>query len=357
LAKLIKVRSITLTRAEGRHEEVGKPITLQKGQHPDMWAAADKVLYGWSTTAPKEGGYDKCDFVIEYDDGEKYTGRYDLYHHSIEFPNLSKHVYDFVRFTSGKYKGALTQEEYDKFKEQEHFKKLAPEFAKFLDKYEIGAYNLASMKADTKLQHRGKDPEAIKVAERLGLSFDGMQDHQFQFTVQRGQKGAKGITFYVKDLNKVEERLKEKLKDFGLSAQTEPGELDLSKGHMMEIPVGKKFPLQAASLNRLGDYKIIQTHDDGDLTVKAGGKQYIVATSGEVYVHTGHLAKKGGNGSNDPGFQMKSLPDEPKRRPKQEGDLELIPDSPEFVAQTVAQSGWREKLDEEFNAAVERTRR
>ena len=344
LAKLIKVRSITLTRAEGRHEEVGKPITLLKGQHPDMWAAADKVLYGWSTTAPKEGGYDKCDFVIEYDDGEKYTGRFDLYHHSIEFPNLSKHVYDFVRFTSGKYKGALTQEEYDKFKEQEHFKKLAPEFAKFLDKYEIGAYNLAGLKANTKLQHRGKDPEAIKVAERFGLSFDGMQDHQYQFTVQEGPKGAKGITFYVKNLSEIEGRLKEKLEQFGLSTQTLP-------------PSGKMPAVQRAALQKLGNFTIIHTHDDGDLTVRAGDKQYIVATSGEVYVHTGHLAKKGGNGSNDPGFQMKSLPDEPKRRPKQEGDLELIPDSPEFVAQTVAQSGWREKLDEEFNAAVERTRR
>lgn len=697
---------------------------LHKWQHPDIWVAADKVLFDWSATAPKDGGYHKCDFVVEYEDGEKYTGRFDLYYHSVEYPNLAKHMFDFVRFTSGKYKGALAQEEYDRFKEHAHFKKLAPEFAKFLDKYEIGAYNLTSFKAkveekekgwkdfykdnrvqatidsinyrivhrnvseseqqrlhdslktdfkdlvdyqnlqswgfasgllaqneaqhlyrlyggeapsadkwdklslaekvaatrmadellgvklkksgysprtlpdiakdvpllsQTKLQHRGTDPEAIKVAERFGLSFDGMQAHQYQFTVQR-PPGAKGITFYVKRLSDVEGRLKEKLKDFDISTQkkgaylggwkptdpaiytdfglrslfivqvlpwpeekgerfqvkyathdrsmgsvrakivdtslvdwdfprpprlpdyhkvgtehyyhytnlyrdihdlinnqakvlhkhvldktvsdlkkhrgwkqleqrglTGPGKIDLSKGKMIEIPVGGKFPLQNAALRRLGEYKIIHTHDDGDLTVLVGGKQYIVATTGEVYVHTGHLARKGGNGDRDDDFQIKTgdpiprfykdkeyigvkvnypfrqlpvddpykvksiyikqfrgrpynvfefseyhdytpeqwqklvkqleadaskfnmelinergyaylvpkwthqkssqtYPDEPKRRPKQEGDLELIPDSPEFVAQTVQDSGWRERLDEEFQAAIERTR-
>ena len=658
MAKLIKVRSITLTRAEGRHGEVDKPITLHKGQHPDIWAAADKVLFGWSTTAPKEGGYHKCDFVVEYEDGEKYTGRFDLYHYSIEYPHLAEHMYDFVRFTSGKYKGALTQEEYDRFKEREHFKKLAPEFAKFLDKYEIGAYNLTRPKVDTRLQHRGKDTKAIKVAERLGLSFDGFQSdaagkRRYQFTVQKGPLEAQGITFYVENLSEVEGRLKEKFKEFGLgkSAQTAgikpkrddvsvdswverdrigiwvtnrrtqktvaqwwdeeahamfeagffkpatftssgelggpefinsvldylvemdviegekpkvsslpqtkgaylggwkptdlavysdfglrslyivqvipwpeekgerfhgkyvthdrsmgsvrakivdtslvdwdfeyavlipeyrevgsehyydytnlypdihdlinrqarilrkdvldktvadlkkhpgwkqleqrgltgPGKLDLSKGKMREIPLTPKTSLQRAALQRLGEYKIIHEHDDGDLTVKVGDKQYIVATTGEVFVQTGHMARKGGNGHNDEEFQLKSIPseslelpvsfttkeqwekwraniidsiyerdkghrwtraqlegfsawqlhnvdkfishgvvkydkqpqtEEPKRRPKQEGDLELIPDSPEFVAQTVQDSGWRERLDQEFNAAIERT--
>jgi hypothetical protein len=535
-------------------------------------------------------------------------------------------MYDFVRFTAGKYKGALAQEEYDSFKEQAHFKKLAPEFAKFLESYEIGTYNLTGLKpmaqataekgwkdfykdnrvqamidstnyrlkarnvseedqkrlheslktpwkdlveyqnlqswgfisglltkgeaemlyhiyggdapspekwdklslaekvtatkmadellsvklkkagysprtlpeiakdvpllsAQTKIPHRGTDPEAIKVAERLGLSFDGMQGDNYQFTVQRGPKGAEGITFYVEDLSQVEGRLKEKLEQFGLSSQTKP----------------RKFPLQEASLKRLGDYKIIQEHDDGDLTIQVGNQMYVVTTDGEVFVHyTASEALKKilddkGNGSGfnmqtvphrkedrvrigdlksgdrfqfykdpevfviteppreytswgkmahykaeeggkpekasvevwvfryDPefmarcrrsaktsvdqiempdsfttkeqwekwradvidriyqkdkghrwtkaqleGFSVHELhnihnfisrgksaqnyPDEPERRPKQEGDLELLPDSPEFVAQTVQESGWRERLDQEFEAAVGRTR-
>ncbi|MBU0847580.1 hypothetical protein KKH23_10380, partial [Patescibacteria group bacterium] len=87
-------------------------------------------------------------------------------------------------------------------------------------------------------KHRGTDPEAIKVADRLGLSFDGFQFDRkrrlYQFTVQTGPPGAEGITFYVEDLSKVEERLGEKLKEFNLQAKT----LDLSKGTMLKVPFG-----------------------------------------------------------------------------------------------------------------------
>ncbi len=58
------------------------------------------------------------------------------------------------------------------------------------------------------------DPKEI--ARKLGLTFDGMQNEYYQFTVVEGPEEAKDITFYVTDLSQVEARLKEKLKEFGI---------------------------------------------------------------------------------------------------------------------------------------------
>ena len=66
------------------------------------------------------------------------------------------------------------------------------------------------------ITHRGADPEAIAAGEKLGLSFDGMMARQYQFTVQRGPAGSQGITFYVKRLSNVRQRLLEKFTEFGI---------------------------------------------------------------------------------------------------------------------------------------------
>ena len=71
------------------------------------------------------------------------------------------------------------------------------------------------------MKHRGTDPEAIKVADDLGLAFDGMmfdfyeKNSWYQFTIAPGQPG-EGITFYVRELKQVKTRLNEKLREFGL---------------------------------------------------------------------------------------------------------------------------------------------
>ncbi len=82
----ILVSTITITRAEGLVEECDKPETVHS------WEAADRLLLDWSVTAPKNGGYDKCDFELVFADGETYSGRYDLMHHSKEVPHLAGHV-------------------------------------------------------------------------------------------------------------------------------------------------------------------------------------------------------------------------------------------------------------------------
>ncbi len=70
--------------------------------------------------------------------------------------------------------------------------------------------------------HRGTDPEAIKVAEQNGLSFDGIQEgfedipSQYTFTVQRGVPKIVGATFYVDKLADVPVKLSEKMIEFGV---------------------------------------------------------------------------------------------------------------------------------------------
>lgn len=126
--KVIKLKSITLTRGEGPAEECGKPKTVFS------WREADSVLRQWSETAPECNGYDKVDFTITYEDGETYKGRYDLKHHRCETPDLAKHVRGFVSFHAGKQKPAwMTDEEY-----QRYVSKMKPEFEHFLEHYEIG---------------------------------------------------------------------------------------------------------------------------------------------------------------------------------------------------------------------------
>jgi len=131
---MIRAKSIVLTRAEGPAAECDKPLKVSS------WTDADRVLRQWSETAPKDcRTYDKCDFVITYEDGETYEGRYDLKHWTCEYPNLGKHVRNFVAFHAGQYKPAwMSEEQYREYLETPYFKKMRSEFGHFLESYEIG---------------------------------------------------------------------------------------------------------------------------------------------------------------------------------------------------------------------------
>jgi len=84
------------------------------------------------------------------------------------------------------------------------------------------------------IEHRGKDPEAIQVAEHYGLSFDGMQDYLYQFTVRRGPAAARNITFYIRNLSDaaVLRRLKEKYVQFGVPYYPKGGQA----AHLLSHP-------------------------------------------------------------------------------------------------------------------------
>lgn len=100
----VPVASIKLHRAEGPHE------LLRNGlgeAHMASFREADRVLSGWGYSAPKEGGYDKVDFTVTWADGNTYKGRYDLHYpgrpndEGRTYPDLAKHIRDFVTFSTG----------------------------------------------------------------------------------------------------------------------------------------------------------------------------------------------------------------------------------------------------------------
>jgi hypothetical protein len=64
---------------------------------------------------------------------------------------------------------------------------------------------------------------------------------------------------------------------------------------IMEYKEGR-FPAQDKSLATIRSFatpmNILQVHDDGDLTIEAGGKRYVVTIEGGIFAATG-LDKKG----------------------------------------------------------------
>ncbi len=105
---MICAKRITIERAEGYVDECVR-VTIEPGHgHGDLWDAANRILLLWSLTAPRERGYDKCDFRVEYEDGEVYEGRYDLHHWTREtdegtpFPDLAEHMRNWLRHWVGK---------------------------------------------------------------------------------------------------------------------------------------------------------------------------------------------------------------------------------------------------------------
>lgn len=114
-----KATQITITRAEGPSALCRKPKTFEG---PDCWTAARKWLFSQSTTFPKEGGYDKHDFVVTFADGETYEGRLDCKHPTCSDPglNVGAHMLSFLRFYAGEYcPPHMTRERYEQFLAQQ----------------------------------------------------------------------------------------------------------------------------------------------------------------------------------------------------------------------------------------------
>lgn len=91
----IKPKRIEIIRVEGPSNLCGKVQTATS------WAEADFILRMNSSTAPKNGGYDKHDFRVTFEDGATYSGRYDLMHWEVARPDLAGHVRAFIRYLAG----------------------------------------------------------------------------------------------------------------------------------------------------------------------------------------------------------------------------------------------------------------
>lgn len=95
------VKEVHLLRAEGSGDTNNKYIL-------PSYEAANALLSEWSKTAPSGGGYDKCDFMVVFNDEEstEYNGTYGLRHFSCKQEegdsiNLSKRIRDFCEFSAG----------------------------------------------------------------------------------------------------------------------------------------------------------------------------------------------------------------------------------------------------------------
>ena len=95
-ASKIAIKTIVVTRAEGPFDACGRPAECS------TFEQANRILKTWSATAPANGGYDKCDFAIEFQDGFLYEGRYDLYHSSVKAADVGEHVRSLALFYTGR---------------------------------------------------------------------------------------------------------------------------------------------------------------------------------------------------------------------------------------------------------------
>lgn len=90
---------IEVERCEGPIAECSRiPTTVR------TFREANDVLRRWALSAPAMGGYDKCAFVVDYGNGDTYSGRFDLKreHLSGSFL-LEDQMRSMVRFMSGEH--------------------------------------------------------------------------------------------------------------------------------------------------------------------------------------------------------------------------------------------------------------
>lgn len=107
-AALVTVRipavSIHLHRGEGpRTPDVTHLGTDPWAGNLTVWQRANHTLWRWAYSAPKSGGYDKCDVTVTWANGETYEARMDIKHPSCSGNDLdvAAHIRQHVGFYSG----------------------------------------------------------------------------------------------------------------------------------------------------------------------------------------------------------------------------------------------------------------
>ena len=132
----VKIAKVVVVRGEGPSNECNKP---KEFVGVDAMFDAQMQMQKWSYTAPKNGGYDKCDFTITFEDGYVYKGRYDLTGsgRDSDEDSIRTHVIRHVEFIAGKRRPShLNDQQYAGImKRYEHMKDDA---VKFLEKASAG---------------------------------------------------------------------------------------------------------------------------------------------------------------------------------------------------------------------------
>ena len=86
----IKIKSITIHRAEGPTRDCVKKV------YNTLMEAEKRILD--IRRSINHDGYDKCDFVIEFEDGNIYQGRYDAHSMKKSDYTLTEHVKSNLEF-------------------------------------------------------------------------------------------------------------------------------------------------------------------------------------------------------------------------------------------------------------------
>ncbi len=112
----VQVKFIIIDRAEGPKDKCGLRTCAS-------FAEANAYLKSiCDEHDPKRGGADKCDFRLQYADGEEYLGHYGVAHphsRSHEKPDLGAHARFHLEFNAGLNKPKhLTDDEYDTFRQR-----------------------------------------------------------------------------------------------------------------------------------------------------------------------------------------------------------------------------------------------
>lgn len=125
----IKIKEITITRAEGISCECGKKHVVSSFED------SERILNYMSRTAPKSG-YDVVDFIATFADGETYTGSYNLKYERTE--TIAEQMKSVLNWYAGLTENPhCGQAQYEVFMARQSPAEIA-EAKAFLDTYQIG---------------------------------------------------------------------------------------------------------------------------------------------------------------------------------------------------------------------------
>jgi hypothetical protein len=172
----VPTKRITITWTESANVPEGTSF-----EGSTCWRDANEAILRIAKDAPKGGAYDKTGFEIEWADGRDYEGRIDVTHDMSRLPApLTKHVFDFNTFASGRRRPAhLTEESYRAYlaATESHFPGSETGHARILDAYQIGE---DEHPARTVALTRAVDPvqvlKAIRCYEHQSCDHPGWQE-------------------------------------------------------------------------------------------------------------------------------------------------------------------------------------
>jgi hypothetical protein len=131
-----QVVKVELDRAEGPCDECVKV----EFAGADAMMKAQTQMIRWSHTAPKDGGYDKCDFTVTFDDGQTYKGRYDLVHSGRNDggETIAEQVRNYIGFLAGELRPSwMDDSQWLRACQRHEADGMATEARKFLEAYEV----------------------------------------------------------------------------------------------------------------------------------------------------------------------------------------------------------------------------